>query len=413
MSHRLQYVLGLCLVLGCSSTTAGEGGPGDDGGAGDDGGGKGDGPGGPDGGVPADLCHLDLPPGPARVLPPASDPRSAKAIYDEFFGQYLPANADFGWELAPSITVDWVESLHFPTPPAGLANETYHQYFDFNPHNFDRPGADAYASDTDNADLFASTTDPVEVLRGYDPTEWMPAVASTYTRTATSDIMASQFWYRASTPGFRAQLERALELCPDCDDVYTPLSHDDLYKIIELRFVRYGAAGPELSRTFKLIGVDSSGAMEAHALNDSWQYFGKIGGQTATAKWRMELSGLLAQRYWDSTNYIRLMPVLVRTSRAAALHQYYDGRFDREIAAADSFQRLVSPALDCTRDCHREICQAGRNLDGYGYVLRNTCTCGAVNDPLTALGTSWAAGACEAWTTGVHAKTPSSVTCPP
>jgi len=368
-----------------------------------------------DGDASTGLCDLEVVAGPSRTLPPMTDPRPAKAIYDEFFGQYLPANADFGWEPAPSITAAWVESLHFPTPPAGLDNETYHQYFDFNPHDFARPSTDAYAHDDDNARLFASTTDPITIFRHYDPTEWMPAVASTYSRTDTSDVMADQFWYRASTPAFRPQLQRALELCPDCDDVFTPLSHDDLYKIIEIRFVRFGASGPELSRVFKLIGVDSSGAMEEHTRNDAWHTFGTIDGQLATAKWRMELSGLLAQRYWNSTNYIRLMPVLVRASRAAAFHQYYDGRFDRDIPANDVFQRQVSPMLDCTRDCHGELCQAGRDVGGYGYFLRDDCTCGLANDPLSSPLPSgvWAAGVCETWNDGEWASVASSVTCPP
>ena len=407
-SHPRAFVLGLCLAVGCasdhdSSLGGDDAEPATDGGSGDG------------GTTPADRCELPATPGPARVLPPATDPRSAKAIYDEFFGQYLPQHADFGWEPAPQLTAAWVESLHFPTPPAGLDNETYHQYFDFNPHGFERPGADAYARDDDNTQLFATTTDPVLRLRRYDPTEWMPAVASTYTRTDTSDVMATQFWYRASTPAYRAQLERALELCPDCDDVFTPLSHDDLYKIFELRFVRYGAAGPELSRVFKVIGVDSSGAMETHARNDSWNYFGKIDGQVATAKWRMELSGLLAQRYWDSSNYIRLMPVLVRASRAAAFHQDYDGRFDREVVADDPFHRQVSPAIDCTRDCHAELCQAGRDVGGYGYFLRDTCTCGLANNPLPSPLPAgyWAAGVCEPWTAGAWATTPSTTTCAP
>jgi hypothetical protein len=370
----------------------------------------------PDGGSdPLDRCSLARPPGPPRVLPAITDPRSAKEIYDEMFGAYLPAHADFGWEAAPEITAPWVESLHFPTPPAGLGNETYHQYFDFNPHGFERPGVEAYAHDDDNARLFAETMDPVARLRRYDPTEWMPAVASTYTRTDTSDVMASQFWFRARTPAYRAQLARALELCPDCDDVFTPLSHDDLYKILEIRFVRRSAGGPELSRVFKLIGVDSSGAMESHARNDDWQYFATIGGEVATAKWRMELSGLLAQRYWDDTNYIRLMPVLVRASRAAAFHQYYDGRFDRDVGPGDPLARQVSPALDCTRDCHAELCQAGRDVGGYGYFLRDTCTCGLANDPLASplAAGYWAAGTCEPWTAGVWTPTPSSATCAP
>ncbi len=360
------------------------------------------------------LCDLELAPGPNRTLPPMSDPRPAKAIYDEFFGQYLPAHADFGWEPAPFLTAAWVEALHFPTPPAGLDTETYHQYFDFNPHAFARPSTTTGARDDDNAHLFASTTDPVEIFRHYDPTEWLPAVASTYSRTDTSDVMANQFWYRARTPAFRPQLERALALCPDCDDVFTPLSHDDLYKIIEIRFVRFGAGGPELSRVFKLIGVDSSGAIEQHARNDAWHTFGTIDGSVATAKWRLELSGLLAQRYWNSTSYIRLMPVLVRASGAAAFHQYYDGRFDRDVGANDPFQRQISPALDCTRDCHAELCQAGRDVGGFGYFLRDDCTCGLAAAPLAAPLPAglWAAGVCETWPNQTWTAVASSVTCP-
>jgi hypothetical protein len=369
-----------------------------------------------DGGLP-DLCDHSPPPGPARALPPASDPRSAKEIYDQFFVQYLPEHDQFGWEAAPWLTADWVESLHFPTPPAGLESGVLHGLFDFNPFNFERGGVDALLREGDNQALFAATSDPLERLRRHDPTEWMPAVASTYARSPFSDIMAVQFWFRASSEEYRPALERALELCPDCDDVFTPLSANDLGKIIEVRLVRLTSGAPELSRVFKLIGVDSSGSIGPHTQNDSWNRFGTIDGVEVTAKWRLELSGALAQRYWQSeTEYIRLMPVLIRASRPAALFQYYDGRFDREAETSDDpYARSYNPDAEgeCLADCHAALCQAGRDVSGYYYFQRSSCTCGLNATPLaTPLSSDlYTTGACEEWPAGVWATSPSSSAC--
>lgn len=359
-----------------------------------------------------DLCDFTVEPGPDRVLPAMDDPRSGKEIYDEFFAQHMPAHEDFGWHDALWLTYDWVESHHFPSPVAGLDNEIYHNLFDFNPFNFRRPGLAGLDRADDNTGLFGAQPDTVH--RTYDPTEWMPAVASTYTRTPTSDIMARQFWFRARTPAHRPHLERALELCPDCDDVFTPLSHNDLYKIIEVRFVRFQGTTAQLSRTFKLIGIDSSGAMEAHARNDEWRHFGELDGQTATAKWRLELSGLLAQRYWKSeTQYIRLMPVLVRASKEATLFQYYDGAFDRQTPPDDPYERQYNPGADgeCIRDCHAELCQAGRSVEGYYYVRNENCSCTLLRSPLGELGARHAQGRCEDWPADVWATSPSSGAC--
>jgi hypothetical protein len=366
-----------------------------------------------------DPCTFVPPDGPPRTIPPIDDPRSAKEIYDEYFQQVLPDHDDFGWEDAPWITAEWVESLHYPTPPAGLPNELYHNYFDFNPFNFRRPGLEAFARDDDNSTLFAATTDPEEIFRLVDPTEWMPAAATTYTRTATSDVMAEQFYYRLTTRELRPFLLRALELCPDCDDVYTPLSHDDLYKIIELRFVRYvDGHPPQVSRVFKLIGVDSSGALESHARNDDFSYFGTIDGVTVRAKWRMELSGALAQKYWntETDTYVRLMPVLVRASETAVYHQYYDGRFDREGGGPDDpYARLYNTAADgqCIRDCHSEYCQAGRDVEGFGYYHASDCSCGSLYDPYTPPlpDDVYSSGTCEAWEVDAWPEHPSSYAC--
>jgi len=102
-------------------------------------------------------------------------------------------------------------------------------------------------------------------------------------------------------------------------------------------------------------------------------------------------------------------------SRAAAFHQYYDGKFDREIPAGDPLERQVSPSLDCTRDCHEELCQAGRNVAGYRDFLRDTCTCGLASDPISSPlpSTIWASGVCEMWSAGQYALASSSVACAP
>ncbi|MBI2891904.1 MAG: hypothetical protein HYY06_00015 [Deltaproteobacteria bacterium] len=77
----------------------------------------------PDGGS-TDLCEVEPGQGPDGTIPSVDDPRTAKEIYDELFQQYLPDHEDFGWEDAEWITVDWVESLHFPTPPAGRSRRS-------------------------------------------------------------------------------------------------------------------------------------------------------------------------------------------------------------------------------------------------------------------------------------------------
>src|SRR5688500_17823740 len=110
------------------------------------------------------------------------------------------------------------------------------------------------------------------------------------------------------------------------------------------------------------------------------------------------------------------MTVLVRTSRPAALVQYYDVDFDRAAGAADDpYQRGYNPAADgeCLNDCHAALCQAGRNLDGYYYVHRADCTCGVLSSPLASplSDAYYSTGACEEWPTGVWATSPSSGPC--
>lgn len=349
---------------------------------------------------------------PERELPSATDSRSAKEMYDEYFGQYLPDHEDMGWEDTDWLSVEWVNERRAPSPESSGGPATHHHLLDFNPHNFSRPGwdDDSFPEPQDttvNRDLIAAG-DADAYWKQVDTTAWQPAVASTYSRTATSDRMADQFRLRLRDPESRRKLERALELCPDCDDVFTPLSANDLFKVIEVRFARISEGRFQLSRVFKLIGIDSSGDPVAHSRNEDWNYFGTVDGEDARAKWRMELSGLLTQKYWDTDengDYIRIMPVLVRASDVAARHQYYDGQFDREVVTDDPYDRFVSPDEEgtCIPDCHAWACNRDLNYEGNVYWRDDHCECFRSDDPeIVAAGfpddvNVMAAGKCEAF----------------
>ncbi|HJL19247.1 MAG TPA: hypothetical protein RMH99_26520 [Sandaracinaceae bacterium LLY-WYZ-13_1] len=235
-----------------------------------------------------------------------SDLGLARRIYDETFGDALPASdEDFGWHVDPSVlTPERVDRITFGPLPEGETVDRYHALLDFDPARFDRTTA------TDNDTLFGAidALDPHAPYERFNPTDAVPATATHYGRSETSDVMANQLVYRVACDTER--MERAFARCPDCVDVFTALSRHDLGQVFELRFVRVEGGALEVSRPFRVISVDASGHVTTHATDPARNYlFARLGGETLRARWRGELSGRLATqlgRYGGPT------PMLIR-----------------------------------------------------------------------------------------------------
>ena len=239
-----------------------------------------------------------------------SDLSRAREIYDAYFDAVRPTtDADFGWHVDTALlSVALVDRVAFQALPAGLANADYHAYFDFNPLRFDR------TTGSNNWDLFASigSGDSTQPYRRFNPQDYIPATATHYGRRDTSDVMATQFIFRVACR--TAEMREAFARCPDCVDVFTALSGNDIHKIFDLRFVRVNGSNLEVSRNFRVVSVDSSGSIAAHVTDGTHRYlFASVGGQYPRAFWRAELSGRMAQilgTYGGPT------PLLMRSSTA-------------------------------------------------------------------------------------------------
>jgi hypothetical protein len=210
--------------------------------------------------------------------------QKAREIYDTFFARGLPAgDAGFEWHVDSSIvTPELVEKVYFP--PLNTSGLDGHQYLSFNNCVYER-GAAA------NADIFSQLDTRTQApFRRYNPRDFTPAAATYYARSEWNDVIANQFVYRVACDP--AGIAQALELCPDCDDVVVPLSKYDLYRIFEVRFARASGNQILVSRVFKFIGIDASGAIGTHAASPAMR-FASVNGEVLWAKWRAEISGRL------------------------------------------------------------------------------------------------------------------------
>jgi hypothetical protein len=169
-----------------------------------------------------------------------------------------------------------------------VSGDEGHKYFSFNNCIYQR-------SAQKNVDIFSGfnpQTDTSASYLRYNPRDFVPAAGTYYARNDTRDRIAEQFIYRVAC--FPNEMQKALSLCPDCDDVIVPLSKYDLYRILEVHFVRAKGSSLEVSRKFKFIGIDSSGDIAAHGATSQFR-FAQVGGETLWAKWRGEISGRLYQ----------------------------------------------------------------------------------------------------------------------
>ncbi len=229
--------------------------------------------------------------GPVDCATGSLDAVKARQIYDAFFGPRMPkTTADFQFAPQPSILSQaLVERVQFPAV-YGATVATYHALFGFDPAGFTR----AASAGTPNFDLFTTFgSNPQEPYQRVNVLDYVPATLTHYARleAGTTDIMATQFVFRMAC--MKTKMEAALASCPDCVDAFTPLSREDLGRVLELRFARVNAGVLEVSKPFKVIGVDSSGSIATHATTDPY-LFAKVGGTTLRARWRGELSGKMA-----------------------------------------------------------------------------------------------------------------------
>jgi len=102
-----------------------------------------------------------------------------------------------------------------------------------------------------------------------NPFDWQAAAMTHYqppSGAQSSDIMASNFVWRVLLAPW--QMEQALADCASdpeipCIDAVAALSDADLYRVYDVRFVRVPAAGGyEVSRTFRVVVVDSGHAID-------------------------------------------------------------------------------------------------------------------------------------------------------
>jgi hypothetical protein len=234
------------------------------------------------------------------------DKVKAMQIYDSYFAGFMPkAEADFQWHVdANVLSPATVERVAFREPTTGQGDTTYHKLFDFNPVEFERTTAKT------NWDIFGGfnpQTDRDAPYRKYNPTDLVPATSTHYART-TTDVIATQFVLRVAC--MKSQMQKGLGLCPDCNDVIVALSKYDEFKIFEVRFSRVRQGQLEVSKILKMISVDCSGDMVLHSAVAPY-LFGTVGGKTLTAKWRGEISGLMAQTLGT---YMKPTPLLIRLS---------------------------------------------------------------------------------------------------
>jgi hypothetical protein len=230
--------------------------------------------------------------GPVNCATGSIDAAKSRQIYDAFFGPRRPmTSADFQFAPKPALlTAAIVDRVSFPTV-YGATAATYHALFGFDPSAFTR----AASVGTSNFALFATFgNDPQEPYRRVNVTDYVPAALTHYARLepGTTDVMATQFAFRMVC--MKAKMEAALASCPDCVDAFTSLSKEDLGRVLELRFARAAANGDlEVSRPFRVISVDASGAIETHATTAPYPFV-KVGGTVLRARWRGELSGKMA-----------------------------------------------------------------------------------------------------------------------
>lgn len=222
-----------------------------------------------------------------------SDRPAAKKIYDALFASRVPqTETDFAWQANPGlISKERVERVAFYNV-GGQTNDAYHRMFSFDPARYER------ITTQTNWDIFGSfnpAAQRMQSYRRYNPLDYVPAALTHYTRkpTGTTDVMADQLVYRLKC--YPEQMKKAFALCPDCTDVFVPLSRYDIHKIFEVRFVRVKENQLQVSNVFKLIAIDASGHMFLHGPTAPYPYI-VYQGSWLKAKWRAELSGLMAQR---------------------------------------------------------------------------------------------------------------------
>jgi hypothetical protein len=238
------------------------------------------------------------------------DKAQAKAIYDAYFGSYLPkTTSDFQWHADSSIlTSAIVQRVTFYPPTTGQSESTYHQLFDFNPATFSRTTASS------NWTIFGGLdpkNDPDPPYKKYNPTDWVPSTATHYARSTTSDVIATQFVLRVACE--KTAMQKALQKCPDCSDAIVMLSSNDEYKVFDVRIARVSSGQLEVSKIFKMVSVDCSGDMVSHSQVAQY-YFGSVGGTSLRAKWRGELSGYMAT---TNGTYGGPTPLLIRLSSSS------------------------------------------------------------------------------------------------
>ncbi len=167
-----------------------------------------------------------------------------------------------------------------------------------------------------------------------NPFDWQAAAMTHYEPPAgprASDIMASNFVYRVLLAPY--QMEQALADCTSdpaipCIDTVAALSDADLYRVYDVRFVRVSAAGSlEVSRTFRVVSVDSGHAVDVQSsfgpgatdavtgaatpLRRSTPFLKTYGGRGPTLLWRLEVGGQLSNTLGAGSGSL---PGLVRYS---------------------------------------------------------------------------------------------------
>lgn len=149
-----------------------------------------------------------------------------------------------------------------------------------------------------------------------NPHGWLAGAATHYqVPLATgSNIMATNFVWRTLMAPY--QMEQGLADCAvdpaiPCVGTIAALSDVDLHQVYELRLVRQGAAGLELSRVVRVVSVDSGHALDVQAtygptatdlhtgarLGTNGTPYLRTNHSTGPRQlWRLELDGALAER---------------------------------------------------------------------------------------------------------------------
>lgn len=169
------------------------------------------------------------------------------------------------------------------------------------------------------ADEARPLSDPLRAkyYEAQNPFDWQAAAMTHYQPprdAAAPDIMASNFVWRVLLAPW--QMEQALADCNadptiPCIETVAALSDADLYKVYDVRFVRVPAAGElELSRTFRVVSVDSGHAVDVQSTfgpgatnvvtgaptpeRRSTPMLKTYGGAGPRLLWRLEVGGQLA-----------------------------------------------------------------------------------------------------------------------